>query len=1461
VTRLSVHLLGSFRVMLDGEPATGFVSDKARALLAFLAVEAERPHRREALAGLLWPDNTERAARASLRTALANVRQVVGDRAARPPFLHVGRQTVQFNPEGDAWVDVTAFTGLLREQSTSIANRQTFRQLQEAVELYQGDFLTGFSLSDSAAFEEWALLTREQLRRQALTALQHLVEYCEEEDDSQRGLEYAWRQVEMDPLQEAAQRQLMRLLALNGQWDAALAQGESYRQLLETDLGVAPSEETQETFELLLRGELPSRPPTVIRVLEREPRVVGECPYLGLAPFGEADAPFFFGRESFTEQLIEAVRERPLVAVIVGSSGSGKSSAVFAGLVPRLRSEGDWLMVDLRPGAQPFHALAAALLVFLEPELSEAERLAEIGPLAERLSEGEVSLSELVERALERSAGARRALVLLDQFEELYALCPEPELRRRFLETLLAAVEAREGGPASPLVLALTLRADFMGQALAHRPFADALQEASLMLGPMTRDELWAAIERPAEKQGAGFEAGLVERVLDDVGEEPGNLPLLEFALTLLWERLDHGWMTHAAYEEIGQVEGALARYAEQVFDELDANEREGVRQVLVQLVQPGEGTKDTRRVATRAELGEESWGLVQHLADRRLVVTGREPGTGIETVEMVHEALIQGWGRLRGWMEADRAFRTWQERLRVALRGWETSERDEGALLRGAPLAEAEGWLAERGAELSPAEGVFICTSVALREQRQAERDRRRRRTILALAGGLVVALILALLAGGQWQRAEGEVDARATAQAEAETAEGNALRQASIGLATQALNELQGKFPERAVPLALEALEAYPYTWQAERALGQAVLESRLELILSGHSAMLNQIAWSPDGTRVATTSDDGSAIVWDGKTGERQSTFTGHAPWIVYQPNWSPDGARIATAGYDGRVRVWDSASGEELSTLDVEVNYMSWSPEGERIATASLDGVARIWNVAAAKELYTLTHRAEAPLWHVTWSPSGDQIATSDMAGKVVVRDAGTGAEQITLDGHEDWVNWVEWSPSGDRIVTASDDDTAKVWDAATGETLHMLTGHTYNVWFATWSPFGDRIATMSPDTTVRVWDPATGKPLFVFDPGDQPFPTDYYAVIDWSPSGDRIAISRSDASVTVLDATSGDEILTLTGHTGYVRDLVWSPTADRIVTAGEDGTARVWDVSPRARVLTGHTDFSYAAWSPSGDRLATSSYDGTARIWDPDTGEELLVLTGRARQHEVVWSPSGDRIAARTFEDPPLTIEIQIWDMSASSPTYGQELLAIETEPSLSRISWSPAGDRFVIGAWDGQARIWDVSASSPTFGETLRSFGGHGGEDVLSADWSPDGDRIVTSSYSDYALVWDAETAEILFRLAAEQPQGWMTRAIWSPDGKRIATHSDDTVGGRIWDATTGELLRTFTGHTTDVWSLAWSTESDRLLTAGNDGRAKIWDADTGAELLSYSFKGALGHSEWSPDMAQIALG
>jgi hypothetical protein len=653
----------------------------------------------------------------NLRHALANLRRAIGDHQARPPFLITSRQTIQFNRASDTWVDAWLLLDLKLEQG----QEDDVARLEKAVDVYKGTYLQGFSLGDSSEFEEWALLTREHVQRLALRALHKLASALEKSGEYEGALPHAYRQVELDPWREKAHRQVMRLLALTGQRGAALAQYETCQRLLADELGTQPSSQTQSLYESLRDGEWPPGALTPAEVAEPELRQIGACPYRGLVAFGEEDTPFFFGRETSTARLIQAVEQGRSATVIVGSSGSGKSSLVAAGLLSRLRQAPDWLIATFRPGKNPFHALAGALLPLLEPELSETDGLIEAEKLAEALGQGQIALHNIVERVLQKHAVAGRLLLFADQFEELYTLCPEPGLRQRFLDELLSAIGAGERR-ASSLVLLVALRADFMEQALAHRPFADALQDSALMQRPMTREELRAAVEKPADKQGAVFEPGLVDRILDDVGREPGQLPLLEFELTLLWENNQSGWLTHADYEKIGQVKGALAGHAEQTFGDLGPGEQERARRVFLQLTHPGSGHADTRRSATRAEIGEANWSLTQYLADQRLAVTGRD-AAGAETVELVHEALIGSWKRLQSWIEADRTFRTWQERLRATLRQWEESGRDEGVLLRGAPLAQAEEWLAERRDEVGQAEREFIETNRYVRDLSCQER------------------------------------------------------------------------------------------------------------------------------------------------------------------------------------------------------------------------------------------------------------------------------------------------------------------------------------------------------------------------------------------------------------------------------------------------------------------------------------------------------------------------------------------------------------------------------------------------------------------------------------------------------------------------------------------------------------------------------------------------------------------
>ena len=364
------------------------------------------------------------------------------------------------------------------------------------------------------------------------------------------------------------------------------------------------------------RGEEPG--PDLQRYLESARASI--CPYRGLLYFREEDAPFFFGREVPTERLTNEVRRQSFVAV-VGASGSGKSSVVRAGLVPKLRRDRDtaWETVILVPTDQPLMALAKAFLPLLEPLMGEVDRLAEATKLAEHFRSGTISLYDIAGRILEKQSGTDRILIVVDQFEELYTLTSDEEARRRFVDELLTA-SSRAG---SKVNVTLTLRGDFVGKALAYRPLSDRLQGAQVNLGPMTHEELACAIRKPAEKVELKFESGLVERILDDVGDEPGNLPLLEFVLKELWEGRRGPCLLNETYDDIGGLNGAVAKKADKFFNGLSSADQKILQRIFLRIVRPSEGgSEDTRRRAPLTELPPEAAQLVLKLADQRLLVT-----------------------------------------------------------------------------------------------------------------------------------------------------------------------------------------------------------------------------------------------------------------------------------------------------------------------------------------------------------------------------------------------------------------------------------------------------------------------------------------------------------------------------------------------------------------------------------------------------------------------------------------------------------------------------------------------------------------------------------------------------------------------------------------------------------------------------------------------------------------------
>ena len=319
-------------------------------------------------------------------------------------------------------------------------------------------------------------------------------------------------------------------------------------------------------------------------------------------------------------------------------------------------------------------------------------------------------------------------LIVVDQFEELYTLTPDEGARRRFLDELLATTSCA----GSKVNITLTLRGDFVGKALAYRPLSDRLQDAQINLGPMTREELECVIRNPAEKIQLEFEAGLVRRILNDVGEEPGNLPLLEFVLKELWDKRRGQILLNEIYDGIGGLHGAVATKADELLNGLSSGEQKILQRIFLRIVRPSaESGLDTRRRAAFTELPPEGNDLVVKLTKERLLVTN-QPASGLEpTVEVAHEALISNWSTLRAWVNQDREFLLWRERLGTLLTEWERVQQSDEALLRGQLLTEAKKWFDQRSQDLSDGERKFFAASRELRERLEREAKERQKREI----------------------------------------------------------------------------------------------------------------------------------------------------------------------------------------------------------------------------------------------------------------------------------------------------------------------------------------------------------------------------------------------------------------------------------------------------------------------------------------------------------------------------------------------------------------------------------------------------------------------------------------------------------------------------------------------------------------------------------------------------------
>jgi WD40 repeat protein len=1068
----------------------------------------------------------------------------------------------------------------------------------------------------------------------------------------------------------------------------------------------------------------------------RKARRWKSSPFRGLNFFDVEHAQIFHGRTSAIGAVLEAleaqVREQRPFVLILGASGSGKSSLVRAGVLPLLTQPhviegvGLWRWSVSRPGAggaggDCFDALAAALLEPTAlPQLQDPETLDPIRDLAAALREhpdsGAFRVRDALDAAREwkirqshsmdererqmRESGrsqdadfvrqqrqklesprARLALVV-DQLEELFTTGFSLEIQHRYISALASLVRSGR-----VFVLA-TLRSDFYTQ---YQEFQDLIEltnpRGKFDLRPPTPYELGNMIRLPAEAAGLRFEQdpetgqGLDQALRDAASATPESLPLLEHVLSLLYDRQEErgdDLLRWSDYRELGQLEGTLAKYAEGVFNALQPHEQSAFAFVMRYLVTLGQGEEDVpnrrtapyRDIVAAAETDDKQKAGAKGFVD-----------FFVEKRLLVADADPQGEVSVSVAHEA--LLREWQR-----VKEWLAQNR-EFLRMRGRLDSSLKLWLSRGkqkddllGPGLPLAEGEKLVKDFGpslSREQADyilesiAERKRRKQAEVRIRYAVMTAISVLAILAGFQWLRAERQ---RQSAEKNAALTEAEEAR-TKQALASEA--EVAGKLQEQLQQASWASFN------QGERQLRLGEWTEALTLLARA-------IKFNP-ANEVASQRFFQELIVHRAKALPPLLASFDHQD-VVYAACFSPDGTRILTASWDKTAKLWDAASGKLIFSFPHKgaVNTAVFSPDGAHILTASADRTAKLWDAASGKLIASIAHQGIVN--NATFSPDGGRILTASVDHSAKLWDAASG-KPIASFAHQNEVSYAAFNSDGTRILTTSLDKTAKLWDASSGELVASF-DHQAIVYRGAFGPDGAWVLTAGKDGTAKLWDAASGRLIASFVHQDAVFNALF------SRNGTQILTASADHSAKLWDVASG-KLMESFDHQDPVYDAAFSPDNARILTASADHSARLWDAISGKLIASFHhqDEVNSAVFSPDGGRVLTASLDKTAKLWDAASGRRIASFVHEASVNRGTFSPDGAQILTASADNTA-----KLWDAAS-----GKLIASFDHQDAVRWAAFSPDGARILTASWDKTAKLWDA-ATAASLALRLKELGG-----------------------------------------------------------------------------------------------------------------------------------------------------